>query len=106
MKENLIQKAITSYLQLKENAWELYFFRSGAWAVRVTWQYKDRFFKTWKKGCPDVTVVKDWKFYWLEVKNEKWRQSEAQKEAEEKIKKAWWEYFIVRSLNDVIELWF
>lgn len=40
------------------------------------------------------------------VKTEKWRQSEKQKQAEEKIKKAWWNYFIVRNLQDVIDLWF
>lgn len=104
MKENIIQKSIINYLQLKENLWELYFFRSGAGAIRVTGASRDRFFKTGKAWCPDITLLKNWRFIWLEVKNEKWKQSEAQKLAEEKIKKAGWEYYIVRSLEDVRSL--
>lgn len=106
MRENIIQKAIINYLQLKENLGELYFFRSWAGAVRVTWEHKDRFFKTWKKWCPDITVLKNWVFYWIEVKNEKWKQSESQKLAEKKILKSWGKYFVVRSLEEVIELGF
>ena len=71
MRENIIQKAIINYLQLKENLGELYFFRSWAGAVRVSWNNRDRFFKTWKAWCPDITVLKNWVFYWIEVKNEK-----------------------------------
>ncbi|PZM81953.1 VRR-NUC domain-containing protein [Candidatus Gracilibacteria bacterium] len=104
MKENIIQKSIINYLQLKENLGELYFFRSGAGAVRVTGQNRDRFFKTGKAGCPDITVVKDGRFIGLEVKTEKGKQSEAQKLAEEKILKAGGEYYIVRSVEDVISL--
>lgn len=107
MKENLIQKAIINYLQLKENIWELYFFRSWAWAVRVKGENgRDRFFKNGKAGCPDITVCKNGKFIWLEVKNEKWKQSEKQKEAEKKINKVWWEYYIVRSVSEVMSLGF
>lgn len=107
MKENLIQKSIINYLQLKENLGELYFFRSWAWAVRVAWwNWRDRMFKTGKAWCPDITVLKNWVFYGLEVKTEKWKQSESQKKAEEKILKNGWRYFIVRSLEDVINLGF
>ena len=105
--ETQIQKTILNYLQLKENMWELYFFRSGAGAVRVNNAlWKDRFFKTWKAGCSDITICKNGRFVWLEVKTEKWKQSEKQKEAERRIKKAWWEYYIVRSLEEVINLGF
>lgn len=107
MKENLIQSWIIHYLQIKENIGELYFFRSWSWAVRISNpKWKDRFFKTGKAWAPDITICKDWKFYGLEVKNEKWSQSELQKQAEEKILKSWWEYFIVRSIQDVIDLGF
>ena len=95
MRENIIQKAIINYLQLKENLGELYFFRSWAGAVKITGQNKDRFFKTWKAWCPDITVLKNWVFYWIEVKNEKWKQSESQKKAEEKILKNWWKFRIL-----------
>jgi len=108
MKENLIQNWIVNYLQLKENTWELYFFRSWAWAIKIEWRNwkRWRLFKTWKAWCPDITVCKDWKFYWLEVKDEKWKQNDNQIKAEEKIKNSWWNYFIVRSLEEVINLWF
>lgn len=117
MQERLIQKGIVNYLQLQENIWKLYFFRSWAWAVRVSGSNgRDRMFKTGKAGCPDVTVCKPvvvtpemvwqvmWQFTGLEVKNEKGRQSESQKKAQERIEKAWGEYHIVRSLEEVISL--
>lgn len=105
--ETWIQKSIINYLQLKENLWELYFFRTSSWAVRINNpKWKDRFMKTWKAWCPDITLCKNWKFIWLEVKTETWRQNDNQKKAEERIKKAWWEYHIVRSIEDVINLWF
>lgn len=87
MKEIQIQNMITNYLQLKENLWEPYFFRSWAWAVKVNNPNgKDRFFKSWKAGCPDVTVCKDWRFIWLEVKTKIWRQSDSQKQAEDRMR--------------------
>lgn len=105
MRENLIQNGIINYLQLRENQGDLYFFRSGAWAVRVKWAgWRDRFFRTWKAGCPDITVLHDGQFIWLEVKNEKGKQSDNQKTAEERILKSWGKYYIVRSIQDVIDI--
>ena len=63
-----------------------------------------RFFKTWKAGCPDITVLHDGQFIWLEVKNEKGKQSDNQKVAEERILKSWGKYYIVRSIQDVIDI--
>ena len=94
MRENIIQKAIINYLQLKENLGELYFFRSGAWAVRVAWNnWRDRMFKTWKAWCPDITILKNWVFYGLEVKNE------SRVKARNWLKKRFW------NLEESILLW-
>lgn len=101
MKETLIQAGIIEYLKMLDNMWKIYFFRSGAGAVRT---HTGSFFKTWRKGCPDISVVLNGKYIGLEVKNEKGRQSESQKIAEKDIKKAGWEYYIVKSVDDVIKI--
>lgn len=101
MKETMIQASIIQYLQMLDNMWKIYFFRSWAWSVRTQ---TGSFFKTWRKWCPDISVVKDWKYIWLEVKNEKWRQTENQKIAEKYIRKVWWEYYVVRSVDDVVKI--
>lgn len=57
-----------------------------------------------KRGWPDITLCKEGKFIGLEVKTQKGRQTEAQKEVEKQIKAAGGEYYIVRSVEDVIEV--
>ncbi len=76
MRENLIQNWIINYLQLKENLWELYFFRSWTWAVKIQGEnWRDRFFKTWKPGTPDITVCKNWKMKTKWETKTSWRKN-------------------------------
>ena len=104
MKESIIQKACLDYLGTIPG---IYFFRAGAGAVKTS---TGRFFKTGKPGLPDIVccIPKTTDngrivgvFCGFEIKNEKGRQSPAQKEAEEQIKEAGGKYFIIRSLADI-----
>jgi len=95
MKESEIQKSILEYLGYQK---KIYFFRAGSGAIRTE---QGGYFKTGKKGCPDIIVCKSGKFIGLEVKTEKGRQSENQKQAEQEIIKAGGEYYIVKSIDDV-----
>ena len=98
MLEKEIQKVIIEYLQYLENRSLLYFFRSGAGAMKLD---SGRYFKTGKAGCPDITVCIKGKFVGLEVKTDKGIQSVSQLNAQRQIEKAGGFYYIVRSVKEV-----
>jgi len=83
MKESEIQKSIMEYLGYQK---DIYFFRAASGGFK-TQDYKGKtsFFRTGKPGCPDIVVCKDGKFIGLEVKTDKGRQSEHQKQAAQEI---------------------
>lgn len=56
------------------------------------------------KGIPDIIVIVNGKFVGLEVKRPKTYQSEAQKEFEYECKKNGGEYYVVRSIDDVMKI--
>lgn len=95
MSENQIQKAILDYLGYQK---KIYFFRSNSGALRLE---NGGFMRTGKKGCPDIIVCRNGKFIGLEVKTQKGKQSDSQKQAEQEILKAGGEYYVVKSLDDV-----
>ena len=102
MKESVIQKGILDLLAWKAKTESIYYFRAGAGAVKTQ---QGRFFKTGRPGCPDIVVCsKGGIFIGLEVKTPKGRQSPGQVIAEQEIKDAGGEYFIVRSVGDVKEI--
>lgn len=55
-------------------------------------------------GVSDLEYNRDGKTYFIEIKTEKGRQSAYQKEFQEKITNEGFEYFIIRSLDEFIEL--
>lgn len=100
-KETDIQRTICDYLQLKN-----YFF----WRTNTTPIY-DPTRKAFRampkyalKGVPDIILVLDGVFVGLEVKTRSGRQSEQQKEFEKKLKNSGGKYYVVRSVEDVIEI--
>jgi hypothetical protein len=94
--ERDIQATIIDYLHTVDG---LYFFRSGSGAI-VT---KDRYFKTGKPGCPDITCCYNGKFIGIEVKTPTGKQSEVQKQNSIDIDKAGGYYLLVRSLKELIK---
>lgn len=97
--ENDIQKDILSFLKDMETLAKkpIYYFRSGAGAFKT----EGGFFKTGRAGCPDITLLVNGKFFGLEIKAPWKQQSQAQKEAEQQIKNAGGEYFVVFSVAQV-----
>ena len=97
--EKEIQKSILEFLEWQKN---IYFFRAGAGAVKTIRKNGSMgFFKTGKKGLPDIVLVLNGYFIGLEVKRPSGVQSEAQKEAQKDIESAGGKYFLVRSIDDV-----
>lgn len=104
-KESTIQKGVIKYLQTLENMGHLYFFRSGAGAVKIKEKdKKDRYFKTGKKGCPDITVCYRGGFYGLEIKSPTGRQTDRQKIAQKAIYQSGGLYYVIRDVLEVEEL--
>ena len=96
--EKVIQTAVLQYLEMVPNC---YVFRSAAGAVQTA---TGRYFRTGRKGCPDVSAIYNGKYYGLEIKSSKGRQSPAQKEAQEQIEEAGGLYYLIRSLKDIKEI--
>lgn len=96
--EAMIQRAIMDYLDIVAKQKPIYHFRAGAGAMKTE---QGRYFKTGRAGLPDVVVLLGGRWIGLEVKTATGRQSTAQKNAENYIKDAGGEYYIVRSVSDV-----
>jgi len=97
MKEIEIQRTILEYLQLMENKGKCYCFRAGSGAIKTE---RGGWFKTGKKGCPDIVCLINTMFVGLEIKAPKGKQSDEQKITQKKIEKLGGVYQVVRSLED------
>lgn len=109
MTETQIQSSIIDYLQLLENQGKLWFTRlNNIPPVNKTPGGRITGFRRLPKGCkkgiPDIEVLIKSKLVGFEIKAVKGKQSEEQKEVEESFKKHGAEYFIVKSLEDAIEI--
>ena len=93
--ETILQKAI---LDLLAHIPKSYFFRASSGLIRTE---IGNYFRTGKKGCPDICGVLNGKFVGIEVKVGKGKLSPFQKQAQEDIKKAGGIYVVARSLDDV-----
>lgn len=97
--EKDIQMAVCDYLSLKKH----FFWRQNTGAV---WD-KDHFRAMPKysmNGVPDIIVIKDGFFIGLEIKQPKGKQSDNQKIFEKGCKDAGAEYYLIHSIDDVIEI--
>ncbi len=101
MRESEIQKACLQYLQLMENLGKCYFVRTSSGAVKTD---TGRYFRTGKKGSPDIICCYKGQFIGLEIKSEKGRQSPEQKEAEAIINNSGGKYCLIRSLDELIKI--
>jgi hypothetical protein len=102
--EQSILREIVQYLQMLENLGRLMFVRNNTGALVVGDEKEGkRFIRFGKKGSSDLIVfLKGGRTIFLEVKREKGRQSEAQREFERSVKALGFGYFLVHSLDDVI----
>ncbi|MEG0426194.1 MAG: VRR-NUC domain-containing protein [Cetobacterium sp.] len=102
-KESEIQSSIIDYLQILENRGKIFFQRVNNTPVYDPIGKKFRSMaKGTKKGFPDILVIADGRTIGLEVKTATGKQSKDQKDIENKFKQHGQEYFVVRSLEEVI----
>ena len=98
-KENNIQTAILDYLSLKK----YFFWRQNNFTIFDGKNFR-KLPKYALKGIPDIIIIKDGKFIGLEIKTKIGTLSEGQKEFMIGCEKAGGQYYIVKSIDDVIKL--
>lgn len=98
--EKDIQNAICDYLALKK----YFFWRQNVIPVMNPDGSMRRLPKYVKKGVPDIILIKDGLFIGLEVKRKNTYQSKEQKDFEADVTEAGGQYYVVRSVDDVISL--
>ncbi len=115
MKESSIQQQITEYLSIVSRQNNFLFFsvpNESLMTVLVMFKVPKtichRILTFFKKmgltpGVSDLCIVKDGKIYFLEVKNEKGKQSEKQIIFEENAIRCGAPYAVVRSLDEAID---
>ena len=96
--ETGIIRAIEQFLAYQKG---VYYVRVGSGAIVLTQGARQRFFKSGKKGCPDLLICCQGKFIGCEVKSAKGRQSEAQIQAQADIEKSGGQYWLVRGVDEV-----
>lgn len=105
MTETQIQSSIIDYLQVLENQGKLFLHRVNNIGVYDPKRKAYRVFpKGAKKGFPDIIVIKNGLLIGLEVKTGKGEQNVNQIEVEKEFKKHGADYYVVRSLDEVIKI--
>lgn len=97
-KETELQKAVLDLLAHIPN---IYCFRSGSGLIKTE---RGGYFRSGKKGCPDIVCSIKGKFVGLEIKVSKNKLSEFQKQAQREIENSGGVYAVIRSLDDVENL--
>ena len=105
MKETDIQATICEYLQLKMNQNKLLFWRANTTSVYDPTRKVFRSMPKYAlKGVADIIVIKDGFAIFLEIKKKGTYQSKEQKEFERLAKLNGSEYYVIRDLDEVIEI--
>lgn len=103
MKETEIQSSIIDYLQILENQNKIFFHRINNTAIYDPVGKKFRSMgKGVKKGFPDILVIVNGRTIGFEVKTATGKQSKEQKDIESRFKQHGQEYFVVRTVEEVI----
>ena len=93
--EKHIQKTILDYLAFKK----IFHYRQNSGAFKTE---SGGYMRTASvSGLPDIVAIKDGIYIGLEVKTATGRQSEEQREIQNRVTAAGGLYFVVRSLDDV-----
>jgi hypothetical protein len=102
IKESVIQRAVEDYLALLEKMDKLVYVKNNSGAFKAA---HGSFVRFGKVGSPDFFVfLPNGVCLHLEVKNEKGKQNDNQREYEKMITRLGHEYLIIRDLDDLIHL--
>ena len=97
MKESELQQSILQYLALKR----IFHYRNNSGALAGEHKGKRWFVRFGTVGSPDIVCVINGQFVGIEVKAPNGKQSEHQKEFQERLEAAGGRYLVAHSLDDV-----
>lgn len=100
MLEKDTQKVILEYLRLKK----IFHWRNNTGAFLAERKGKQNFIRYGAPGSPDIFVLRDGILFGFEVKSDKGKQSDLQKEFEQQMTQNGGWYYVVRSLDEVIKI--
>jgi hypothetical protein len=95
--EHSTQSAILDYLTLVG----VFHYRNNSGAMAGEYKGKKWFMRFGAVGSPDIVAVVDGRYIGIEVKGTGGKQSEAQKQFQEKLEKAGGRYILAYSLEDI-----
>lgn len=100
--EHKLQKAIIDFLKDKEALdKDIYYIRNNSFVGRVVSNKgKTGWMQTGKKGSPDIILCHKGCWIGIEVKSEKGKQNKHQIQAEQAIRSAGGQYFVIRSIEE------
>lgn len=97
--EDLLNNMVITYIRIPDAIYNLCFGNTG----RLLKPYIKKLISAFIKGVPDITILsKDGRFYCIELKTTKGKQSQGQKDFEKSVGKE--NYFIIRSVIGLHEL--
>lgn len=104
MAETDIQRTVCDYLARKRH----FFWRANTAPTVSRNKSGSMFFRKMPKygmvGIPDIILIHNGFFIGLEIKDKNGKQSEGQEIFEKKCKEAGGEYYVIKKLEDVIEI--
>lgn len=98
LKEKDVQKAILTYLQAKK----VFHYRNNSGGTVINYKDKSYFMKFGATGSPDIICVINGQYVGIEVKGTDGKQSDSQKDFQERLEKAGGIYALVHSLDEAI----
>jgi hypothetical protein len=98
MAEREIVKACLDLLEIKN----IFHYRQNSGALVHEYNGKKYFTRFGATGAPDIVAVINGKYVGIEVKVPKGKQSEGQKEFEGRLKKAGGDYWLIRSVEELL----
>ncbi len=103
MKENEVLQSICDYLTVKK----CFFWRNNNFSVFDASRKCFRSMPKYSiKGVSDIILILDGMAWFIEVKTDKTKQTEGQKEFEKNVIKNGCKYIVARSIDDLIKLGF
>ena len=103
--EAIIKKSICDYLLLLEKRGKLLFIRNNSFAGFVGFNDNKRYINNAKGGSPDLFIfLPKGKVIHIEIKRPSGKQSEEQVKWESVCTKLGHEYYVVRSLNELVKI--
>jgi hypothetical protein len=107
MKEKDLQKAVIQWLQYQENLGKLYFIRNNTFRGQIMRKNGTvGFMRQGKVGCGDIIIfMPESRVIFAELKSDKGKLSLEQNEFRNRIDELGYEYWVIRSIDELEKIY-